>query len=469
MSPRRLFALLIVLLLGCSRSPQHDFEAGVAYFKAEKFAKAEVCFARAVAGSAPTAQAFNFLGVCQLQENKAAAAIQSFQEALKLDPGHAASRYNLALAYLEQGKPDDAIPLLRQLPAAQPELGLAYLRASAWGQARQVLQKSGDSPEVLNALGVANAHLGNYREAKENFEHCLSVSPDFAPAHLNLAVIEHRHLAQKTSALSHYQHYLDLLPKSEPREDVRQIAAQLEQDLAPRPKPVEPVAATPPPSPRPERSEPPEPASPRSEQSKPAPPVEQPAPPKPEPAPVVAAVPPATPPPPVIKRRTPVATATLKAGNRAKAQTCFTEGIALQQQGKLPSAIASYGKAVTADPTFANAYYNLAIAYRDARQPERALDNYELALLANPKFTSARINYAILLQQEGYIVDALTQYELILKETPNDVSVQLTAGNLYARDRATYDKARQHFQAYLKLAPNAPPARDIRRWLEQNR
>jgi hypothetical protein len=36
------------------------------------------------------------------------------------------------------------------------------------------------------------------------------------------------------------------------------------------------------------------------------------------------------------------------------------------------------------------------------------------------------------------------------------------------RDRATYDKARQHFQAYLKLAPNDPTARGIRRWLEQN-
>src|SRR6266436_2883677 len=126
MSPRRLFALLTVFLLGCSRSPQHDFEAGIAYFKADKLAKAENCFSRAVAVGAPTAQAFNFLGVCQLQLGKAEAAIQSFQEALKLDPGPAAARYNLAIAFLEQGKPDEAIPLLRQLPSAQSELGLAY-------------------------------------------------------------------------------------------------------------------------------------------------------------------------------------------------------------------------------------------------------------------------------------------------------------------------------------------------------
>src|SRR5258708_36119503 len=116
MSPRRLFALLIVFLFGCSRSPQHDFEAGVAFFKAEKFAKAEVCFARAVAGSTPTAQAFNFLGVSQLQEGKLDAALLSFQEAIKLDPGHAAARRNLAFAYIEECKPGDALPLLGRRP-----------------------------------------------------------------------------------------------------------------------------------------------------------------------------------------------------------------------------------------------------------------------------------------------------------------------------------------------------------------
>src|SRR5436309_7052489 len=184
MSPRRLFALLIAFLLGCSRAPQRDYEDGVAFFKAEKFSKAEACFDHAIAGSAPTAQALNFLGVCRLQEGKTDEAIQNFQDALKLDANHAAARHNLALAFLERGRDDDAIPLLRQLPDAQYELALAYLRASAWGQARQALQKCGDNPDALNSLGVADAHLGNYREAKDAFEKCLTASPDFAPAHL---------------------------------------------------------------------------------------------------------------------------------------------------------------------------------------------------------------------------------------------------------------------------------------------
>jgi tetratricopeptide (TPR) repeat protein len=454
MSPRRLFALFVVFLLGCSRSPQHDFENGVAFFKAEKFSKAESCFARAIAGGTPTAQALNFLGVCKLNEGKTDEAIQSFQDALKLDPAHTAARQNLGLAYVEQDKPDDAIPQLRQVPTAQYELGLVYLHAAAWAQAKQLLQKSGDSPDALNSLGVANAHLGNYRDAKADFEKCITAAPDFATAYLNLAIVEHRHLDLKNTALKHYQRFLELQPK---REDVHLLAAQLEQDLAVKPKPVETVAATPPPPPKP------------VEQPKPAPPVEQPAPPKvetpaPAPPPVVVTPPPA----PVIKHRVPIPARTLKAGSRAKAQTYFTEGLLLQKQNKLAAAIASYGKSVSADPTFASAYYNLAIAYRDSNQPDRALDNYELALMASPKLSSARINYAILLQQEGYTADAVREYESYLQDTPNDASVHWAVATLYARDRDTRDKARQHYQAYLKLMPNTPLARDVRTWLEKN-
>jgi hypothetical protein len=40
---------------------------------------------------------------------------------------------------------------------------------------------------------------------------------------------------------------------------------------------------------------------------------------------------------------------------------------------------------------------------------------------------------------------------------------------LYARNRATFANAREHYQIYLKLSPNSPLARDIRRWLDQNR
>jgi tetratricopeptide (TPR) repeat protein len=128
-----------------------------------------------------------------------------------------------------------------------------------------------------------------------------------------------------------------------------------------------------------------------------------------------------------------------------------------------------YEKAIVADPSFAAAYYNLANACRDLRQAGRALDNYELALMADPKFADARRNYAILLQQQGYIADALDQYDNILQDNPEDAAVHVTVAGLYAANRSTLAKARSHYEAYLKLIPNAPHAAEIRRWLDQNR
>ena len=131
-------------------------------------------------------------------------------------------------------------------------------------------------------------------------------------------------------------------------------------------------------------------------------------------------------------------------------------------------AIASYGKSIAFDPAFSKAYFNLAIAYRAAGQPERAMDNYELALVADPRYTDARFNYAILLQEQGYTDDALAQYGKILQANPSDASAHLSMAGLYARDHANLSKAREHYQAFLKLSPNSPLARDIRHWLDQN-
>ena len=56
-----------------------------------------------------------------------------------------------------------------------------------------------------------------------------------------------------------------------------------------------------------------------------------------------------------------------------------------------------------------------------------------------------------------------------MESSPNEASAHLSIATLYARDRSTFGKAREHYQTYLKLSPNSPLARDIRRWLDQNR
>ena len=426
-SPIRFLIIAVVAgTTACSRSPSKNFETGVAYFKDDDFARAAGCFEQAIKTGVPTAQAWNFLGASRLQTGDIEAAIVAFQEALKLDAGHAAARYNLAAAYLEAKQPAQAIPLLRQLaqaatcpPSVHRQLGCAYLQTGDWLKAKQAFEKLPDpnTAEIQNDLGVIETHLGNAKQAKTHLEAAARLDLQHATARQNLAILEQYYLAPKPV-------------------------------VAP-PKPAEPIAA-------PVKLTEPPPLT--------AAPLQV--------LPVVETPKPVTPPPPpkpVVKRRVPVTTAALKAGDRPAAKTFFNDGIAQQQQTKLPAAIAAYAKAIVADPTFAQAYYNLGIAYRDSNQPDKALDNYELALAAQADFRDARFNYAILLQQQGFIVDALAQYEKILEINPNEPAVRLTAATLYARDPATHAKARLHYDAYLRLVPNSPMARDIRDWLDKNR
>jgi tetratricopeptide (TPR) repeat protein len=487
-SMRKIFCLAVFAALtsGCGRKPSGEdaFARGIAYYKEDKFDKAVPYFEQALTSLQTNALALNFLGVCRLKEGESAAGLANLQDAVRLDPNYVPARYNLALAQLEQGQSEDAVANLRQVSQSSSapanvhyQLGLAYMRVSAWGQAEEAfkrhLQSNPNSIDTLNCLGIVAARKHEFPLSKRYFEQCIAADPKFATAYLNLASLENHQLVQKKEALSHYETYLELLPKLQPREDVRLAMLQINQELAAEAK--QPARPTESPA---KPTKPPEPTAPPPVEAAQAPkPAAQPpitAAPKPvvtAPAPVVTAtVVSVTPPPPSVpvkKVRTPVTAKVLKPGNRAKATAYYNEGVKYQQS-QPATAIADYTKAVDADPTFAKAYYNLGIAYGNAGQPEHAMENYEMALLADSNYADARFNYAILLQQQGYTDDAVIQLERIVAENPNDAAAHLSVATIYAHDRSTFAKARDHYLAYLRLSPNSSAARDIRRWLDQN-
>ncbi|HUJ09083.1 MAG TPA: tetratricopeptide repeat protein [Verrucomicrobiae bacterium] len=493
--PRRIclcLASLVLFVAGCSRQPggERDFADGLAYFKEGKFAKAASHFQNALATMQTNALALNFLGVSQLEAGETDAGSKNLNEAIQLDPNYIPARYNLALAQLERSENEEAIANLRYVvqsgsgPADAPyQLGVAYMQAAAWSQAEETFKRylpaAPNSADTLNCLGVVAVQKRDFNQAKRWFEQSIAADPKFATAYLNLASLENHHLGQRKQALTHYETYLGLLPKSQPREDVRLAMLQINQELSGGVKlPVrvaQPPARTikvPEPTPAPansspEASKPTESAAPKTTRTA----TENSVPTQSPPAPRIASVNPSPSPAsvPVKKTRTPFPVRHLVPGNHTKALVYFNEGVRAQQQGDIAAAVSSYGKAVAIDPAFSKAYFNLAIAYRSAGQTERALENYELALMADPQYADARFNYAILLQEQGYRDDAIAQYTKILEENPNDASAHLSLAGIYARSRTTRPQAREHYQAFLKLSPNSPLARDIRRWLDENR
>jgi tetratricopeptide (TPR) repeat protein len=363
--------------------------------------------------------------------------------------------------------------------------GLAHYKNAQYAQAARCFEHTvaavpGHAP-AWNFLGVCQLETGQTDAGIRSLEQALRLDPNYSAAHYNLGLAQLEH-GQPEAAIAHlrqaqqsptapadtWQHLALAYQRAGATKQAEQLIAK---HSPPRPAPP----AAPPTKPAPVKpttnftTTPPPPASVTPAPATSAPAATAPATPAaPEKKEVVVYTTPPPPPPPVKKTRTPVATQPPKAGNRISATLAFNDGVRLHQRRDLIGAIAAYTKAVAADPSFAAAHYNLAIACRDAGQTEQALDHYEYALLAKPDYTDARYNYALLLQQLGYTDDAVRQFEEILKANPKDAGVHLSLATIYVRDRATTRQARDHYEAYLKLQPNSPLARDIRTWLDKN-
>src|SRR2546429_7232955 len=77
----------------------------------------------------------------------------------------------------------------------------------------------------------------------------------------------------------------------------------------------------------------------------------------------------------------------------AKEQVAF--GISVAQRGLWREAIYRWEKAVEADPTYAAAFNDLAIAYEHEGQLDKARKAYEKALAIDPNNSQIRQNYEL--------------------------------------------------------------------------
>lgn len=81
------------------------------------------------------------------------------------------------------------------------------------------------------------------------------------------------------------------------------------------------------------------------------------------------------------------------ARDEAKAQVAF--GIRVAQAGLWREALYRFTRAVAIDPTYAAGYNNLAIAYEQTGQPDKAREAYERALALDPGNSLIVQNYEL--------------------------------------------------------------------------
>lgn len=229
---------------------------------------------------------------------------------------------------------------------------------------------------------------------------------------------------------------------------------------------VKPAAPAPGPAPAPAPAPSTSPAAgPVSPSPKKATPLSAPAAVIPQPAPraeIARPVRVARPAPPRYVRR---AVGPLPAGNRAAAESVFQQATAAHQRRDLVSAAAQYRRATELDPSFHEAFHNLALVAIDQGDLNLALLACEQALLVKPSDAETRRNFAVALKQSGHPQDAAEQIELFLAAKPSDTAFHLAAAGLYAGELDDPAKARTHYESVLALEPSHPQAAAIRGWL----
>lgn len=150
-----------------------SYEEGEADYERGKYEEAVKEFSEAVRLRPQWAQAHYALGLSLIETGELKAAIEEFQQVLKLNAKHETkilSYYNLGNLYMDLAQYPKAIASYREA---------IKLNASSPGS---------QLSKPHNNLGLAYAASNQFAEAVTEFEQAVRIKPDYAQAHYNLSV-----------------------------------------------------------------------------------------------------------------------------------------------------------------------------------------------------------------------------------------------------------------------------------------
>lgn len=154
-------------------------------------------------------EALNNLGNVLREVGERREALSLYQRAVQLDPSRTDSHCNLGYALLDARRMTEAAASFRRALALQANsvpahLGLAAalrvqgLPAEAEASCEFALAAEPQNPGALSLLGELRADRGQFAEAQELFERAIAVDPDFAPAYAGIAA--HRRMSRSDAS-----------------------------------------------------------------------------------------------------------------------------------------------------------------------------------------------------------------------------------------------------------------------------
>ena len=117
-------------------------------------------------------------------------AIDLLEKVVQQSPGVTAPYIDLAIAYEQTGKPEQAETHLKTALSLIP-----------------------DHPVACNTYGLLCRKAGRFDEARTLYEKALARFPDYYPTHRNLGILCDLYLGDLACALSHYETYSEARPE----------------------------------------------------------------------------------------------------------------------------------------------------------------------------------------------------------------------------------------------------------------
>jgi len=148
----------------------------------------------------------------------------------------------------------------------------------------------------------------------------------------------------------------------------------------------------------------------------------------------------------------------------------FTGGQGGENLGQLrdySETILQLQSVLSTNPDNIDVRVQLANAYFDSRQWDKAVDEYSKVLEKNPNNPDVRTDLGICYRELGKFDKAIEEFRKAADEDPKHLNSRFNLGVVYNFDKRDYANAKKAWEDYLEIAPEGEKTEEIKKYLEQ--